>query len=474
MLFNSFEFVIFFAAILLIYPLLGLRKQNILLLVASYFFYGCWDWRFLSLIGFSTVVDYFCGRGIGATNSAVRKRHYLTISLVTNLGLLAIFKYYNFFAENLQDLFSIWGVSLDWITLNIVLPVGISFYTFQTLSYTIDVYRGRLQPEKDFLNFSLFVSFFPQLVAGPIERASELLPQLNRNRCVSAEDVRIGCWLIFWGYFLKVFVADNLALVVDQVFQNPQGGNGLEALLGVYAFAFQIFGDFAGYSSIAIGVARLLGFTLMTNFLFPYFVTSPQEFWKHWHISLSSWLRDYLYISLGGNRYGELRTYRNLFLTMLLGGIWHGAAWTFVLWGVYQGFVLIVHRLVSPFLAYVQFGTKPMNAVWFVTRVFVMFQITCIGWLIFRADSLSQVVSFLNAILFNVGGISDRAVYYMKYLGCYSLLMLMIQVYNWSHRNQYAILQAPAIVKIATFVLMFYCMAVWGEYGTQQFIYFQF
>jgi len=336
--FNSLQFFLFFAVVYSLYLAFNHKWQNRMLLVASYVFYGTWDWRFLSLIVISTIIDYYCGIKIDEITDAKKRKQFLAISIVANLSMLGFFKYFNFFAENLQALCCFFGFQVQPHFLNIILPVGISFYTFQTMSYTIDIYKGQLKPTRKFFDFALFVSFFPQLVAGPIERASHLLPQILSKRKVTIDKFCEGCYLIFWGLFLKVFVADNLARLVDPIFASDPPYNGVKVLLGLYAFAFQIFGDFAGYSNIARGLGKCMGFDIMVNFNLPYFVTNPSDFWRRWHISLSTWLRDYLYIPLGGNKKGTLFTYRNLAITMFLGGLWHGAAWTFIIWGAYRGY----------------------------------------------------------------------------------------------------------------------------------------
>jgi D-alanyl-lipoteichoic acid acyltransferase DltB (MBOAT superfamily) len=292
------------------------RAQNVMLLAASYYFYGAWDWRFLSLLWGSTVIDYTCARAIARTEAAAKRRAWLLLSLAFNLGMLGFFKYFNFFAESLQDLFAVFGWQLSVTTLRVILPIGISFYTFMTISYVVDVYRRVYTPTDNLLDFALYVAYFPHLVAGPILRAQKLIPQIQAERVVTGQQIREGLWLIAWGLFQKVYVADNLARVTEGVFSATAQPTGLEVLLGVYAFAFQIFGDFAGYTNIARGTSKLMGIELSINFLYPYFVTSPREFWRHWHISLSEWLRDYLYIPLGGNRGGEWRLQRNIMITI--------------------------------------------------------------------------------------------------------------------------------------------------------------
>ena len=480
MLFNSFTFVIFFLIVYLLYRNLKLTGQNILLLVASYIFYMSWDWRFISLIIISTVVDYFCGISIHKHKNKTRKKLFLTASVTTNLGILGFFKYFNFFTDNFAALTSVlFGWSPDELTLNIVLPVGISFYTFQTMSYTIDIYRKNLEPEKNFLRFALFVSFFPQLVAGPIELAKNLLPQIQNTRNITSELLSKGAWMILWGFFLKIFLADNMGIISDRVFSNTEVITGGVALLGIYAFAFQIFGDFAGYSSIAIGVAALMGFKLRTNFLFPYLVTNPQDFWRHWHISLSSWLRDYLYISLGGNRLGEAMLYRNLFLTMLLGGIWHGAAWTFIIWGLYQGIILIIHRLFSGYIAEQMsnlgftWGNSGKRMVQIVKIIF-MFQVTCLGWLIFRAQSVDQILVFLQSIFFNFSAYDPIISYYILQIMFFAVPLLLIQLFEIKFKSGNSLKGFPTYSRYAIYLGLFYLIIIFGQFGSREFIYFQF
>ena len=312
-----------------------LRLQNTLLVLASYVFYGWWDWRFLSLIALSTIVDFFAGKAIARSASKSRAKLFLAFSLITNLGLLAYFKYANFFIESWIEAWAGVGVEMHASSLNIILPVGISFYTFQTLSYSIDVYKRKMEPTKDIIAFFSFISFFPQLVAGPIERATNLLPQFYKKRNFDYLNAVDGLKQILWGLFKKVVIADNCAIIVNDIFANYASYSGSTLILGAIFFAFQIYGDFSGYSDIAIGTARLFGFNLMQNFAFPYFSRDIAEFWRRWHISLSTWFRDYLYIPLGGNRVVKWRWYYNLFITFLVSGFWHGASWTFLAWGAF-------------------------------------------------------------------------------------------------------------------------------------------
>ena len=392
MLFTDLTFWGFFAVVATLYVVLPHRAQNRMLLMASYLFYAAWDWRFLSLILASTITDYILGLRLESESDARRRRLYLNLSLAINLGILGIFKYLGFFADGFQQLVGALGYQPDPFTLSIILPVGISFYTFQTLSYTIDLYRREIRAERDFWNFALFVAFFPQLVAGPIERAKNLLPNIQTPRVLSWDAFRRGVVLCLLGLIKKVVIADGLAPFVDGVFasSNP---TQLDILLAIWLFAIQIYCDFSGYTDIARGVAKMLGFNLMRNFAQPYFAANPQEFWRRWHISLSTWLRDYLYISLGGNKGGRFNTMRNLMLTMLLGGLWHGAAWNFLAWGAYQGGLLALHRAILGR----RIGTgegqsrRLFSWVWRVLRIGLFFQLVCYGWLLFRATSAAQI-----------------------------------------------------------------------------------
>lgn len=335
MLFNSIEFLLFLPTVFTLYWFIfnRLKIQNVLVLIASYVFYGWWDWRFLSLIFASTLVDYSVGILLDRSTNHRKRKVLLGISVVFNLGLLGFFKYFNFFIDNWIVLWDQFGINMHRSSLNIILPVGISFYTFQTLSYTIDIYRKRIEATRDFIAFSSFVAFFPQLVAGPIERASNLLPQFFKKRSFQYKQALSGVELIIWGIFKKVVIADNCTMYVNEIFDSYQDQSTLTLALGAVYFAFQIYGDFSGYSDIAIGTARLLGFDLMRNFNYPYFSRDIAEFWRRWHISLSTWFRDYVYIPLGGSRGGRLQQIRNVFIIFLVSGFWHGANWTFVFWG---------------------------------------------------------------------------------------------------------------------------------------------
>ncbi len=381
------------------YLVLPHRGQNVLLLAASYCFYGAWDWRFLSLIMTSTLVDFIAGRVLANTDKASRRRAALVFSLIVNLGLLGFFKYFGFFVDSAVTLLESVGLHADRPTLAIVLPVGISFYTFQTMGYTIDVFHRKLEPTRNLLDYALFVSFFPQLVAGPIERASHLLPMLQKRRVLTRDQITRGVFLILLGLMKKVAIADALAGSVGAIYGTADDISGLDVTLATYAFAFQILCDFSAYTDIARGTAKLFGIDLRNNFNAPYFAISPSDFWQRWHISLSTWLRDFLYIPLGGNRGSKLLTYRNLMLTMVLGGLWHGALWNFVLWGFYHGVLLCGFRLLSRRRVAPSSEAFPRprrswgRAVMRALGILVFFQITCYGWLLFRADSFQQIVS---------------------------------------------------------------------------------
>lgn len=400
MWFNSFNFWIFLTVVLLVYHRLGHRSQNRFLLLASYFFYGCWDWRFLLLILFTTGFDFLAAGRIAADHHPGRRKAWVAASLAVDLGVLALFKYFGFFLNEFNRLAGLLGLDHLDPGFRLVLPVGISFYTFQALSYTIDVYRGRTTASRDFLDFALYISFFPQLVAGPIERSNHLLPQVEKPRPrVDERLLSEGIHLVLTGLFLKVVIADNMAWFANFVFGAAPGVlNGAETLLGVYAFAFQIYGDFAGYSAIAIGVSKWMGFDLMENFRRPYFSSNPREFWQRWHISLSSWLRDYLYIPLGGNRGGEFRTRRNLLLTMVLGGLWHGAAWTFVVWGAIHGIWLAIYQRVVPRTLTGGSTAKKKSRIWKLFGVVGTFHLVCLAWVFFRAESLEGAIQILAGI----------------------------------------------------------------------------
>lgn len=473
MLFNSLSFLYFFLIVYGLYAVSNHRWQNTILLAGSYVFYGWWDWRFLSLIVFSTFLDYVCGIRIDEHTDPKIRRRYLAISMIGNLGVLGFFKYYNFFTESLQSILHGWGVTLSMPTMHVILPLGISFYTFQTMSYTIDIYYGRLKPTRHFGDFALFVTFFPQLVAGPIERAIHLLPQILQPRQLTIAKFKDGCQLILWGLFMKMFVADNMAAIVDPVFSANGPYDGLTVLLAAYAFAFQIFCDFAGYSNIARGLGLLMGFDIMVNFRLPYFAANPRDFWLRWHISLSGWLRDYLYIPMGGNRKGSWRTYQNLAVTMLLGGLWHGAAWNFVLWGAYHGALLVAHRLL---IRLFKGWTVVEHRVFWLARVVVFFHLVCVGWIVFRSQhGMVQIAGMLRALFFNWrwhwnAGIRETVAHLVFFLG----LLIAVQIGQYVRNDLMVMRRWPKYGKIAFNCALVLLLLLYGSRAGEEFIYFVF
>jgi len=409
MLFNSIEFLLFLPIVFVLYWFVfnkNLKHQNSLILLSSYIFYGWWDYRFLSLILLSTIVDYFIGLNISKQNSKKNQKLLLWSSVLFNLSILGFFKYYNFFVDSWIDLFSSVGYDIKSIwTLNIILPVGISFYTFQTMSYTIDIYKGKLKPTKDFISFASFVSFFPQLVAGPIERASNLLPQILKKRKFKYEQGVQGLRLILWGMFKKVVIADSLAPMVDDIFNNYQDFGGGTLWLGAIYFSFQIYCDFSGYSDIAIGASKLFGFELMSNFKFPYFSRNIGEFWRRWHISLSTWFRDYLYIPLGGSKGGKWKSIRNIFIIFLVSGFWHGANWTFIFWGLFHSILFLPsfifntnRKYTTSIIAENTFLPSPKEFL----QAGTTFALVTIGWVFFRSETIGDSFVYLKKIIFNL------------------------------------------------------------------------
>jgi len=471
MLFNTFHFAYFFAILLPLYWVLPHRPQNYLLLAASYYFYACWDPRFLSLLVLSTAMDYACGLAVDRIEAPRKRKLFVALSMALNLGMLGYFKYYNFFAESLHVALARAGVNVSLSQLNVVLPIGISFYTFQSMSYVIDVYRRDIKPTRNFVQFAAFVSFFPHLVAGPIMRPTTLLPQIERPRRFDLQQFYQGAYLIFWGLTKKVVVADNLALIVNDLFGRWETIDGGLALIAIYAFAFQIYCDFSGYTDAARGIAKCLGIELALNFNLPYFATSPQDFWNRWHISLSTWLRDYLYIPLGGSRGSKLKLYRNLMMTMVIGGLWHGAAWTFVIWGFYQGALLVGHRLCRPWLDRIHPTELIDRACWKVVRIFVTFHLVCLGWLIFRANSIAQLMGMLRAIVYR------PAIPASSFLLPVAVVILPLLIYQFAQflsKDLDVMSRTPWYVRSLFYTACFYAFVLGGEFGGSQFIYFQF
>jgi len=473
MLFNSYIFWCFFAAVIVLYRVMDHKRQNIMLLAASYVFYGSWDWRFLSLILISTLVDYFAALGIERSKTESRRKLLCLISVCTNLGLLGAFKYYGFFASQAVALLNAAGLNVTASSLQIVLPVGISFYTFQTMSYTIDVYRGSAKPVSNLPDFALYVCFFPQLVAGPIERSSRLLPQIVNPRTKRPGDFAEGLHLIVMGLFKKIVIADNMAFIVNAVFgADISTVSGVDCLAATYAFAFQIYADFSGYSSIARGLARWMGIDLMTNFRMPYLSGTPREFWSRWHISLSTWLRDYLYIPLGGNRGRALRTSRNLILTMLIGGLWHGAGWTFIAWGLFHGVILCVHRMFEK-------RDRPSRRGAVLTRlktpasILVMFHLVCLGWLLFRAETIGRAGDMLWRMLTDFQP-SDISAFCLASVAFYAGPLMALELWMIRTDDPLRLMKAHWSARAAVYSYVAVMLLIFPPRVHSEFIYFQF
>lgn len=481
MFFNSIDFAIFFPIVFVLYWIFSkyLTARNALILVASYVFYGWWDWRFLFLIIISSIVDFYVGKTLYKTENKKKRKHLLLISLVVNLGFLVYFKYANFFIESFVDAFKLFGSNIEVSTLNIILPVGISFYTFQTLSYTIDIYRKQLKPTGNLLAFFSFVAFFPQLVAGPIERASHLLPQFYKTYKFNYNQVKSGLLLMAFGLFKKMVIADRAAVLVNQVYNNPGDYHGYETIIATVLFAFQIYCDFSGYSDIAIGAARTMGFDLMKNFDSPYFSKSITEFWRRWHISLSTWFRDYVYIPLGGSRNGKYKTYFNLFIVFLVSGLWHGAAMTFVIWGAIHGIFIVVEKALTKIRK--KIFTSKKHVLNYVLALPFTFIIVCFAWVFFRANSFKDALliiknSFQNgaeANIYNLGLVKHE----------FSLLVIMIILlvsFELIHKkmNVSKLLSRLYLpLRWSFYLIITFCIMIFGVYGDnviKDFIYFQF
>ncbi len=475
MTFNSLQYFAFFLIVLGTVALLRahLRARNLFLLGASWLFYAAWDWRFLFLLVGTSTTDYFLARRIDSLDDAAhvrQRKSMVAASVAINLTFLGFFKYFNFFADSLHTLLDTFGIRTSEHTLHIALPVGISFYVFQSVSYVIDVYRKHLRAEKDFFNFACFVAFFPQLVAGPIERATHLLPQIKRTHRITWDDLCHGTWLIGVGLFKKVVLADNVSRVANAAFDSVYSPDAYSSTLAIYAFAIQIFCDFSAYSDIARGSARCMGFDLMRNFDLPYFAVNPSDFWRRWHISLSTWLRDYLYIPLGGNRGGTFKVYRNLMLTMLIGGLWHGAAWTFVLWGLYHGVLLCVHRAFNAWTGRPKVSNAALST---VIRIAIFFQFTSLGWLLFRANTIANLRRMIAPFHGEAGKRLIDAELTLTLVAC-ALALLLGQVVVALSRDYNVVFRIPAPARAFVYAAMMIGFILFGEYGGGQFIYFQF
>jgi len=482
MLFNSIDFAIFLPVVFVLYWFVfknSLKYQNLLIVAASYVFYGWWDWRFLGLIIFSTVLDFFIGKSLEKAKLELNRKLLLYTSITANLGVLGVFKYFDFFVSNFIDAFSLFGVEISAGSLNIILPVGISFYTFQTLSYSIDVYRRKLKHTDDFIAFSAFVCFFPQLVAGPIERATNLLPQFLKARKFKYEQAADGMRQILWGFFKKVVIADNCAVFVNQIFDNPDPLNGSTLFMGSVLFAFQIYCDFSGYSDIAIGTSRLFNINLKQNFAYPYFSRNIGEFWRRWHISLSTWFRDYLYIPLGGSKGGTWNKIRNVFVIFIVSGLWHGASWNFIVWGGLNALYFLPLMLTKNNRNHL--NTVAEGSLFPTYKEFLSigltFFLTVIAWVFFRADTLTEAVHYLN-LMFSSSFFSMPSFITPKafMLYTYILICLFIAV-EWVQRDKKFGLSIENLNRPSRWVIYTIVIGViitFGQFGGSEFIYFQF
>ncbi len=482
MLFNSLDFALFLPVVFLLYWFAAnknLKVQNLLIVAASYVFYGWWDWRFLSLILISTLADYVIGIALSKEDKPAKRKLFLWASILVNLGLLGFFKYYNFFLENFISAFSFFGAEIRANSLNIILPVGISFYTFQTMSYTIDVYRRKMEPTRDVVAFAAFVSFFPQLVAGPIERAKNLLPQFYEKRSFDYGQAVLGLRQILWGLFKKIVIADNCAYYANMIFNPSADYSGSTLLLGALFFTFQIYGDFSGYSDIAIGTARLFGFRLMRNFAFPYFSRDIAEFWRRWHISLSTWFRDYLYIPLGGSRGGTWMKIRNTFIIFIVSGFWHGANWTFIAWGALNALYFLPLMLSGSNRDHLEIVAKGKTfpSLKETLGILMTFSLTVFAWIFFRAENIGHAGRIISEIfsssLFTLPRFSA-----MRGAATTIILVLGLVLAEWFGREQEFALAAfgPRWKRPARYALYYALILAifWFGIQGQQFIYFQF
>ena len=483
MLFNSSGFLIFLPVVFILYWFVAgknLKAQNVLLLAASYFFYACWDWRFLFLLMFSTLLDYFTGLKMQEAKNQKNKKFWFWLSIIINVGFLAVFKYYNFFAESFAELLAGFGFKINVWVIKVILPVGISFYTFHGLSYVIDIYKNRIKAEKDFVDYAVFVSFFPLLVAGPIERATHLLPQIKQQRRFDYANAVDGLRQMLWGFFKKIVIADNCAEYANLIFNNSASHSGSTLALGALFFTFQIYGDFSGYSDIALGTARLFGIDLLRNFAFPYFSRDIAEFWRRWHISLSTWFRDYLYVPLGGSRGGTWMKVRNTFIIFLVSGFWHGANWTFIAWGLLNALyflpVLLLNRNRNN-LETVAAG-RLFPSVGELTSMAATFGMTVIAWVFFRAESMHHAFSYL-------GGMFSRSLFASPEFEGKKTAMVTLGLctfffaIEWLGRErQYALAHVgqnwPKPIRFAFYSFLVFLMGMYMSTNETPFIYFQF
>ncbi len=473
MLFNSLSFLVFMTVVLALYSVLKHRAQNHLLLAASYFFYGFWDWRFMGLLLGSTVLVYLCTRAMGRTEDAAARKRWMLLAVGVLLGVLGLFKYLGFFAESFEALLALFGMKLGWTGLNLILPVGISFYTFQAIGYVLDVYRGKLRPVESFTDCALYVSFFPLLLSGPIERATRLLPQIAAARVLTLEGFTRGAFLVLLGLFKKIVIADGLSETIDPVFSGQGGFSGADMAAASYLYVLQIYCDFSGYTDVARGVARMLGFDVVKNFMTPFYAKSPSEYWTRWHISLSSWVKDYIYLPLalhylrkGDSKLNEARPH---LYAMLLMGLWHGAAWTYILWGLYHGLMLVLWSVVKWPRALKPLRKRIPGAFWIV----LYFHVTLVSLLIFRATSVEQIGDFLGAIA-HIGALD----FHLKRPTFATLLaiplFLVLDHLAYRHESERFYLRWPPMARGALYATLFTLLLMGLSNASTQFIYFQF
>lgn len=482
MLFNSIGFGVFFPIVFILYWFVinkSLKWQNVLLLVASYFFYSCWDYRFSFLLLFSTLLDFYTGIKIKDANQKLRKKIWLWISIFINLGFLAVFKYYNFFTSSFAEFLNGLGFKVHMGSINVILPVGISFYTFHGLSYVIDLYNNKIKPERNFVNYSVFVSFFPLLVAGPIERATHLLPQISKPRIFNYAKAADGMRQILWGLFKKIVIADNSAEIANQIFNNSEQYNGSTLLIGAFFFSIQIYCDFSGYSDIALGTARLLGIELLRNFAFPYFSRDIAEFWRRWHISLSSWFKDYLYIPLGGSKGNTLQRIKNTFIIFIVSGLWHGANWTFIVWGLLNAIFIMPSIIFEKNRDNIEIVAKGriLPSLKDIGAIIVTFSLTTFAWIFFRANNISHAIDIVTTIF------SNSLLAMPSFMGKTKALILLCIIFfffiiEWRGReSQFAIsnfvLNWKRPIRWSFYILLIIVLLVFSG-KEQEFIYFQF
>lgn len=479
MLFNSLEFLLFLPIVFILYWFVfdkSLRWQNALILIASYFFYGWWSYKFLGLLALSTLLDYAYGFFVASSNRK-KAKFFLWLSIINNLGILCVFKYYNFFAAQFEKGFELLGLHINPILLNVALPIGISFYTFHGMSYVFDIYRGKQKPVSNFIDYAVFVAFFPLLVAGPIERANHLLPQIQKSHVFNYTQAVEGCRLILWGMFKKVVIADSLAQTVDIMFGSYQSFNGASLIIGAIAFSFQIYGDFSGYSDIALGTAKLFGFELLSNFKFPYFSRDIAEFWRRWHISLSSWFRDYLYIPLGGSKEGKVKAVRNTFIIFLVSGFWHGASWNFIAWGFIHacGFLpLLLFNRNRKYVADVVAQDRKLPNLKELWQMGTTFAFVTLAWVFFRADGGMQAIGFLRHLIINIYEYPGQFLLLPEGKSIFLYIIPLILIDWWLRRDERKLKNPVSALPLYAFISLITLYYLFSKDESSSFIYFQF